>query len=284
MEHASVLSVASYIDQVRSLTITINHQYLIQREDYYMRYFIVTLILSFSFMVLGCDDNDTTGPGEITFNDLTIQLTNMDPHVNNYMLFRVVDDNANVIRGVIVLDSLRTADEEIEMPEVLTDDQHRLDFYADFNTNGTYDAPPADHAWSIDIPQNGIVTFDHNTNFDDIALLDPIHPGNDFNLNFTGFAPHISQQIEVRVIDTDFNRTVGVYRLDELDETDFTAVIPSIIEEGREYQVDFYADFNDNGEYNAPPTDHAWRMTGTGTASGLTLHFDHNTDFTDVGF
>ncbi len=86
------------------------------------------------------------------------------------------------------------------------------------------------------------------------------------------------------MIDIDFNRTVGVYRLDELEIVDFTATIPGIIENGRDYQVDFYADFNDNGTYDAPPTDHAWRIQGTGTSNGLTLHFDHNTNFTDVGF
>jgi hypothetical protein len=249
-----------------------------------MRYLIITIFLISGFIFLACDEESTNGPDGTTFEDLTIQLTNMDPHLNNYMLFRVVDTNSNVIRGVIVLDSLRTANELIEMPDALTDDPHRLDFYADFNANGDYDAPPADHAWSMDIPQNGIVNFDHNTNFTDIALLDPIVPGNDFNLIFTGFAPHISQLIEVRVIDIDFNRTVGVYRLDELEIVDFTATIPGIIEDGRDYQVDFYADFNDNGIYDAPPTDHAWRIQGTGTSSGLTLHFDHNTNFTDVGF
>ena len=55
-----------------------------------------------------------------------------------------------------------------------------------------------------------------------------------------------------------------------------------VVEPGISYIVDFYADHNGNGGYDAPPTDHAWRLE-TGQAMGdVELDFIHNTDFTEI--
>jgi hypothetical protein len=48
------------------------------------------------------------------------------------------------------------------------------------------------------------------------------------------------------------------------------------------YQIDFYADHNQNGSYDAPPTDHAWRITVNDLVGDSVVTFTHNTDFTDI--
>jgi hypothetical protein len=108
--------------------------------------------------------------------------------------------------------------------------------------------------------------------------------GLDFTLNFTGMVPHVGQLLEVRVINASSGLTVGSQRVAAVPSPAFSVSIPGIVENGQAYRVDFFADLNGNGVYNAPPADHAWRLTGTAGATGLTLDFAHNAVFTDVQF
>jgi len=52
---------------------------------------------------------------------------------------------------------------------------------------------------------------------------------------------------------------------------------------GENYRVDFYADLNQNGLYDGPPTDHAWRETFTSNGN-TSVDFSHNTNFTDIAW
>jgi hypothetical protein len=61
----------------------------------------------------------------------------------------------------------------------------------------------------------------------------------------------------------------------------FSLSVPGI-EAGKSYHVDFWADFNENGMYDTPPTDHAWRIELNDVTGDTTLTFIHNTDFTDI--
>ena len=98
--------------------------------------------------------------------------------------------------------------------------------------------------------------------------------------------PHDGGLFEVRVIEADSGRLVGRWVTNNLNlqSNDITLTIPGIIKDGTEYQVDFFADLNDNQAYDAPPDDHAWREMVTGDGSGATVSFNHNTNFTDVQF
>jgi predicted lipoprotein with Yx(FWY)xxD motif len=67
----------------------------------------------------------------------------------------------------------------------------------------------------------------------------------------------------------------------QIEDADFD-VKSYVLEPGNSYMVDFYADHNTNGMYDAPPTDHAWRIE-TGEATGdVDIDFMHNTNFTDI--
>jgi hypothetical protein len=161
----------------------------------------------------------------------------------------VRDSNELIFRGV--LDPMPTADYEILIPS-LPEGAARLDFFADFNDNGEYDPPPTDHAWRLDIAATGddSLTFIHNTNFDDIDDPTIVALGGDFVLNGTGLAPHIGQMFEIRVTQPETERVVGRYVAGEVSAAIQTWIISGIIGAGVDYQIDFFADFNDNGEYD----------------------------------
>lgn len=238
--------------------------------------------LTLCLVCAGCDDDDTgTGPGDQPV-DFTFQYTDMTPHIDQLVEFRIVD-TSDVLAARAILDPLPGAAGSLVMPKGVPVGDFRLDFFADFNQNQSYDAPPVDHAWRVDIPSTGTVSFTHNLSFTDISLP-VITQGSTFQLNATGFTPHLTQLLELRVIEMASGRTVGQYRLGSVPAADFSLTILGIIEDGKMYQIDFYADLNGNGSYDAPSTDHAWRVTQVGTASGLTLNFPHNVTFTDIGY
>jgi hypothetical protein len=183
-----------------------------------------------------------------------------------------------------MLDALDAADYKFSMPSSVPDDgtTYRLDFYADLDGDRQYSGVDADHAWRLPIAGENL-TFSHNTEFQDID--DPfIFDHDPFSIALTGLAPHVDQYFELRVINTANGNVVGVYVKPKLGEADSTISIPGIVHLDGVYQIDFFSDFNGNGIYDAPPTDHAWRITLTAGGEGIVADFAHNTDFTDVGF
>lgn len=218
--------------------------------------------------------------------DLTVRLRNMTPHVGQLVELRVLSSD-DQLQARAVLDPLAAVDVDVVIPKAVPTGGGRLDFYADLNKNGKYDAPPADHAWRLVIAAGTdavTIDFSHNTSFTDISVPVVKEPGDKFLMKLTGMIPHVGQLFEVRVIEKATGRTVGGYRLGQVSQPAFDVTIPGIIKSGTEYQIDFFADLNKNGKYDAPPADHAWRLTGTGGANGLTVEFTHNTSFTDTGF
>jgi hypothetical protein len=69
-----------------------------------------------------------------------------------------------------------------------------------------------------------------------------------------GMNPHVGQTLKLAVVDK--NTGVEINRATAVAAADFMIDIYGI-EKGKSYNVDFYADHNKNGFYNAPPTDHA---------------------------
>lgn len=237
----------------------------------------------------GSIDATNGGPdaAPVSYGDLSVAMSDMAAHTTQLMEFRVVSDgDVLVARGL--LDTLLPEGVNDEftflMPDSVPDDtDYRVDFYADLSMDRMYTTPPADHAWRLPIPSNGQVVFPHGVNFQDLDIP-AITEAEDFQLNLSDMSSHDGQLIEVRVINTDSGQAVGHYRITALATSDFSLPIPGIIEDGANYQVDFYADVNDNDMYDAPPIDNAWRRTGVGTSSGLTITFARDDTFTDIEF
>lgn len=251
-----------------------------------MRLYLPGMALVLSLAILGCSDDNPTEPNPqpSADRDLMVNLDGMTPHVGQMMEFRVA--TGNTLISAYVLDPLPSATFAFTVDSSVPDGAHRLDFFADLNNNGSYDAPPADHAWRVDLPTSGDVnvSFSHNTTFTDISDPSVSDSGLGFLLDLSGFQPHNGQLFEAKVVHVSTGRVVGQYRLDEVPNPNFDIEIRDIVQSGEQYNVDFYADLNGNGSYDAPPTDHAWRVTQTATSHGLEVIFSHNTSFTDIGF
>jgi hypothetical protein len=151
--------------------------------------------------------------------------------------------------------------------------------YADLNANGIYDEPPTDHAWEVKFENNTgdySIDFAHNTDFKDVGWKYL------YSLNFMGMTPHVGQKLEMRIVRNDNGEEINRTSI-EIPGPDFVLSIPQI-EMDHDYNVDFYTDHNGNGEYDAPPADHAWRLTFNSTTGNFVENFSHNTDFTDIGW
>ncbi len=100
-------------------------------------------------------------------------------------------------------------------------------------------------------------------------------------VNFTGMDPHVGQMMKLFVKDQSSGETLDSVVLSSIEDADFD-IESHILEVGGDYFVDFYADLNQSGGYDAPPTDHAWRLVVDNAMGDVDLDFTHNTTFTDI--
>ncbi|RMF32296.1 MAG: T9SS C-terminal target domain-containing protein [Bacteroidetes bacterium] len=237
--------------------------------------------------------DDVAGDATITFvhgtnftdvgwtNLLTVNLTDMVPHVGQLLELRVLENGSEREIGRIKR-MIDVADLAVEIPGIQDGKEYKVDFYADLNQNGLYNAPPMDHAWRLDLkdrpPGDASLDFSHNTTFTDIEweyLL---------TLNLNDMNPHVGQKFELRLVETDpGDDEIARFSMPAILKPHFIVCVPGL-QVGSSYNVDFYADLNQNGTYDAPPTDHAWRLPLTDDEGDETLDFDHNTTFTDIMF
>ena len=153
-----------------------------------------------------------------------------------------------------------------------------MNFFADLNGNEVYDVPPTDHAWQLSLDDvNGDTTmeFTHNTDFTDIQWMYKL------TILFSGMTPHLGQLFDLYLYDLDAEAYVDTIEIDPLTAADFQIVSYAIMP-GTSYDIDFFADLNGNGQYDAPPDDHAWRLTLANVKGDTTLSFTHDTHFTDI--
>ena len=210
--------------------------------------------------------------------NLTFNLTGMSPHVAQLFEARLVDNitNKEILRKRV--ESIKSANFSLSFPVLENNGQYRLEFYADVNKNGVYNSPPTDHAWQEVFTNNSgdfTLQFAHNTNFSNIPWK-PL-----LTLNLLSMSPHLGQQFELRVVKKADNTELERIKLDAISTSSFSVQIPQI-EPSTEYDIDFYVDVNGNKLYDAPPTDHAWRLTFISSAGDYITNFTHNTSFTNI--
>ena len=103
----------------------------------------------------------------------------------------------------------------------------------------------------------------------------------ELKIRFEGMNPHVGQKFELRVVNTATQQEAGRTALAAIINHDFDVEL-EVIDIGQSYLIDFYADLNQNGRYDAPPADHAWRLELNNVLGDTTLTFVHNTNFTDI--
>ncbi len=99
----------------------------------------------------------------------------------------------------------------------------------------------------------------------------------DLVLNLNNMDSNVGQKITVRVMSSD-NVMESEAVIDVLESANGSIKVPNIIDDST-YHIDMYADANDNGSYDPPPVDDAWRVAVP--ASGV-VNFTYNTDVTDI--
>jgi hypothetical protein len=189
----------------------------------------------------------------------------------------------------VALSPVDSAEFAVVFDSVEGGNDYNLDFWADHNQNGMYDAPPTDHAWRIelsDLSGDTAIDFVHNTDFTDIFEEDTtgVDTGNyQLTVNFTGFADNEGQDFIVYLRNPDTEEFVDSVLVTPIDSGDFTVVFDSV-EVNNVYNIDFYTDVNDNGTYDIPPIDHAWRieLNDVDVDTVVVFEFD-TTTFTDIG-
>lgn len=222
-----------------------------------------------------------TAPGNTPSNNLsklTIQFSNMTPHVGELLELRVIDKSTGGEVGRKEVSAIPSADFAENLDVLLPGRSYWIDLYTDFNNNSLYDAPPTDHAWRLEVNNvtgDETVNFSHNANFVDIQWVYEV------TVKFSNMAPHIGQLLELRVTDQNTGQEVGRKRLETIKNADFDISVPGI-HLNNSYNIDFYADLNGNFQYDTPPTDHTWRIPFISTDGDESLDFSHNTNFTDI--
>lgn len=145
----------------------------------------------------------------------------------------------------------------------------------------------ADPTLSAAVPATGNVVVENRDNAD--AVLDrPRELDGDFTMEFKGMTAHENQLLEIWVQEEASGRTAGYYRIAAgPDGGNFTITIPGIIgDPGSIYRVQFYADFDESGDYaprgGNPAGDHSWVRIGTADDTGISLVFEHTGVFEDL--
>jgi len=209
---------------------------------------------------------------------LTVSFTGMTPHIGQRLELRVENNNTNKEVDRIKVASIPSANFDVQIVGLQIGPEYKIEFYADHNGNGLYDAPPTDHTWRINFTNttgNVTQTFAHNTNFTDINWKYLL------TVNLFSMTPHLGQLFELRVVRQDNQVEIGRVSVPSILVSDFTVFIPEF-ELNHGYNIDFYADHNGNGIYDAPPVDHAWRLTFNSSTGDFVQDFTHNTNFTDI--
>jgi hypothetical protein len=104
-------------------------------------------------------------------------------------------------------------------------------------------------------------------------------------MNMTNFTPtHENQLFKLRVVKTSDGSELAEFVLERIVNGDFSTKFNNILQAGETYNIDAFADFNNNMLYDAPPVDHAWRIVLSGVASDTTIELRHTPTWTDIQY
>lgn len=100
-------------------------------------------------------------------------------------------------------------------------------------------------------------------------------------VNFAGMNPHVGETLWVAVVEQSTKTEVA--RVKKTIETSFSLEF-DVLQPGKSYNIDLFSDDNDNGKYDVPPTDHAWRLQVNNVTGNTSVDFSHDTNFTDIAW
>ena len=101
-------------------------------------------------------------------------------------------------------------------------------------------------------------------------------------LSFEGMAPYVGLRFELRVTDRNTGGEVTRITLPAAPAAFDLEIVG--LSAGQDLRIDFYVDANENGGYDAPPDDHAWRMELSSIQGGENVTFAPTEDFVDISW
>ena len=210
-------------------------------------------------------------------NTLTMNFSMMTPHVGDDLWLAVIDAETMTEVGRTHADGALVF--VMEIPGILEDGRsYQVDFFADENKNGHYDPPGTDHAWRLDINDalgNETLEFSHQIAFTDVEWKHRLR------LALSGMSESMGEKMVLYVREQSTGNYLDTVTLESIATDEFT-MDSYVIGNGGTFMLDFYADLNGNGIYDAPPVDHAWRLQNVTTLGDLEREFAHNQDFTNI--
>jgi len=214
---------------------------------------------------------------------LQIQFSNFGQDVGRAFFIRAVDLGTGSEVGREMLNSIPAADFNMDLWVLINGHSYRLDFFADFNQNGAYDAPPADHAFSVEIDNvNGdlIHTFSYNSSFADINWPAPA--------NFTDFAGTWTGYWENRTYQTTAEMTIVIEAIPDSTKIRITSTTSGVFGNPETLTQTIELTYDPEAESIEIPAPSPWTgsvavspgdLNGSVTApdyGGITLNLDGN--------
>lgn len=136
--------------------------------------------------------------------------------------------------------------------------------------------------WASGLPDPGELTLLSNPGVDS-SIPSAAGQALSMQINFINWTNHMGQLFQVRVEKVSDGEQVAFYEMASITDATFETNFPHVLQEGESYDIEYWADFNGNGIYDAPPTDHSWRSTFTSITGNQNLTLTHNTNFADIG-
>ena len=113
----------------------------------------------------------------------------------------------------------------------------------------------------------GIDSSDLETDFYSLTMI------------YAGMDTAVGHEFKVRLIEVESQQPYDSLQISSVDSSAFAIVFDSL--RNNSY-IDFWVDLNDNGSYDMPSTDQAWRVSLLNVVSDTILYFTYNTAFTDI--
>ena len=107
---------------------------------------------------------------------LTVSFERMAPYIGHVFEARLFEEPSGTEIAGIRIDAVESDRFEFQFVGLGWQRGYAVEFFADVNGNGKYDAPPGDHAWSAQLPPmsgSGTWTFSPNENITDLGWVSP---------------------------------------------------------------------------------------------------------------
>jgi hypothetical protein len=221
---------------------------------------------------------------------LSFSATGFSPHVDGLFEVAVTRKDTSELVASKAFAKLPTADFALTWDGLLKAGvEYSVDYYGDLSKNTACDAPPTDHVWHRDIAavtDDVALAVSHDPKWEDkCASFATVANRRDLTFTGQGFDVHNGVRFEVVVSRADNNAVLVHAVSDSLDtgaSGAFSYTWPGLLEVGKAYRVDYFADVNKNGTCDAPPADHVWHRDVTSVSDDVALAVTHDTTWVNV--